>query len=149
MTNPEVPRCPAPIRTLVVDDSRLWLEQMCKLLMSRAQFSVVGTAANGADAVSLVQELRPELVLLDVQMPVMNGFEAVAAIRIHQPKVRVLMMSADNESWVRRGCYAHGADAFVSKAGGPFVLLQTISDLFADRAPVLEHACDVRSPFTR
>lgn len=122
-----------------MDDSRLWLEQVCKLLMSRPNISLIATACNGVEAVQRVQELKPDLVVLDVQMPRMNGFEAVAGIRIHHPAARVVMMSADEEAWVRRGCFAHGADAFVGKSEGPAVLLNTISDLFAVEAS--EAAC--------
>ncbi len=83
----------APIRVLVVDDSSFMRAAVVRMLQSESGIQVVGTGHNGADAVDLAGELRPDLITLDVEMPVMDGLEALAAIMRQHP-TPVLMLSA-------------------------------------------------------
>jgi len=72
------------IRVLVVDDSEIVRRGICQILQSQADIEVVCEAADGADALCKVREHRPHIVLLDITMPVMNGFEAARRIKRHQ-----------------------------------------------------------------
>lgn len=105
----------APIRTLVVDDSAVVLDAICRLLEMEERVEVIGRATDGREAVDAVAHHRPDLVLIDVEMPTMNGFTAAALIRSAFQNVRVVLMSAnpcyDNEDEIR----ACGADAFIHK----------------------------------
>lgn len=84
---------PAPIRILVVDDHPLLREGVASILEDRTDMAVVGEACNGAEAVARFAELRPDVTLMDLQMPVMGGVEAIAAIRADHPDARILVLT--------------------------------------------------------
>jgi DNA-binding NarL/FixJ family response regulator len=82
------------IRTLVADDCEQLSAKMRELLETMPGMEVVGVASNGEEAVRLSEKLRPDLVIMDLQMPVMNGIEAARALAICLPKTRVVLTSA-------------------------------------------------------
>jgi YesN/AraC family two-component response regulator len=84
---------PAAVRVLVVDDQQLIRDGIAALLSIRPGITVVGTAVNGREAVAKAVELRPDVVLMDVRMPELDGVEAVAVLRDRAPKCRVVMMT--------------------------------------------------------
>lgn len=90
-----------PVRVLVVDDQRLIRDGIASLLSIRPGIAVVGTAADGRDAVAKTLELEPDVVLMDVRMPEMDGVEAVAVLRGRAPECRVVMLTTfDDEEYV-------------------------------------------------
>ena len=123
---PNGDRRTAPIRTLVVDDSSHWLEPLCYFLESHSGIALVGTASDGVEALASIERLRPELVVLDVQMPRMDGLETVTLIRGRFPETRIVMMSFDDSPAVRKSCEAWGAHAFVPKSAPPASLLDEV-----------------------
>ena len=82
-----------PLRVVVVDDSAVLVEALTAALEEEGEFKVVGTAANGRDAVALVDRLRPDLVTMDAQMPVMGGLDAVERIMAKAPTRIVIITS--------------------------------------------------------
>jgi two-component system chemotaxis response regulator CheB len=82
-----------PIRVLVADDSSLAREMICAILLSEPGISIVGTAANGLDAVAQVAALRPDLVTMDIEMPMMGGLDAIERIMAEYP-VPILVVTA-------------------------------------------------------
>ena len=85
-----------PVRVLIADDHRLFAEALEAVLSSETRIDVVGRAADGGEAVELARRLQPDVVALDISMPVMDGFEAAAAIeRLHRPPA-VLMLTGSN-----------------------------------------------------
>lgn len=84
----------------------------------------VGEAVNGREAVALVTERRPDVVLMDVQMPVMDGLEATRRIKSQRPEVRVIVLTLHGD--YRAEALAAGADAFLVKGGPPESLRNAI-----------------------
>lgn len=89
-----------PIRVLVVDDHRHIHDVVTRVLIGISDISIVGQAANGAEAVRLCEEVKPDLILMDVVMPVMDGMQATERIREKFPDLKILVLSSfqDHES---------------------------------------------------
>ena len=90
----------SPVRVLVVDDHRHIHEVITRVLIGIPDISIVGQAANGAEAVRLCEEVQPDLILMDVVMPVMDGMQATERIREKYPDLKILVLSSfqDHES---------------------------------------------------
>jgi DNA-binding NarL/FixJ family response regulator len=98
-----------------VDDSPLFLEAVCALLELNPEIEIVGVAADGVNAIEVVSSLLPELVLMDVDMPYLDGLNAALLISTRFPSIRVVLMSAEDSDELRADCQACGAAAFVHK----------------------------------
>jgi CheY-like chemotaxis protein len=104
------------LRVLVADDSTEFLSAICAWIGSQSGMRVVGTARNGEEAVAKVTELRPDLVLMDAFMPVMDGFEATRRIKRRDLAPWVVVVSLHEDSAVRDESWVAGADAFAGKS---------------------------------
>ena len=114
----------APLRLLICDDRARTRRALRALLAAHPGFEVVGEAADGEEAIAGVERLRPDLVLLDVRMPRLDGIEATVRIKARWPAVRVVAHSLAVE---RRGdVLAAGADAFVPKGAPTDALLAAL-----------------------
>jgi DNA-binding NarL/FixJ family response regulator len=103
------------IRILVVEDHYVARYGLRGLLAEEDDLEVVGEAKDGAEAVAQHQALRPDVVLMDLRLPVLDGFQAITAIRLNDPKARVLVLSSfDSEEEVAEAM-AVGATGFVMK----------------------------------
>ena len=107
---------------LIADDSLYIREALCKFF-EQDDFSVCGEAANGKEAIDKAQELHPDLILLDLSMPVMNGLEAARILRRTMPEVPVIMYSAFGDSSTEEAARSAGVWALVSKSENISVLL--------------------------
>ena len=103
-----------PVRVLVVDDSPVAQQVLTEMIQSDPNLQVVGTAANGREAVSLARELQPDLITMDLNMPVMNGQEAIDQIMASDPRP-ILVISSNNDSKVAFDACARGALDVFSK----------------------------------
>ncbi len=103
------------VRVLIVDDMPHVREQLHLLLELTGEVEVIGEAANGAEAIVQAQALRPELVLLDLEMPGMNGFQATQQIKELDLADRVVILSVHATDEDRARARQAGADAFVEK----------------------------------
>jgi DNA-binding NarL/FixJ family response regulator len=83
----------APVRVLLVDDQALFREALATLLGARPEVVVVGEAGNGAEALARSAELAPDVVLMDLHMPVLDGIAAIRRLRVEQPGIRVLALT--------------------------------------------------------
>lgn len=112
------------IRVLIADDSARAREGLCALLTTWHAVEVVGEAANGQEAFDLIAERRPDIVLMDLQMPVMDGLQATRLIKDNWPEVIVIVltMHATQQTAAR----AAGADDFVIKGSAPQRLLSAL-----------------------
>jgi DNA-binding NarL/FixJ family response regulator len=98
-----------------VDDSPDLLEVICALLQSNKEVDIVARGGDGGEALGLVSAMEPDLVLMDVQMPHVDGIAAAALITMHFPETTVVLMSGDDSPEMRAECRASGAHAFIHK----------------------------------
>jgi len=103
------------LRVVVVDDLPEIAELMVDVLEMLGQIDVVAVAHDGIEAISAVQVYDPDLVIMDVNMPRMNGLDATLSIREMKTSAKVIIMSSDDASDTRVAALDAGADAFVSK----------------------------------
>lgn len=103
------------VRVLIVDDHDLFVDALRALLETEPGIDVVATAPNGREAVERVVELEPEVVLMDVSMPVLDGFEATRAIRKRAPSTRVLFVTGSNAEEDLERAREVGATGYISK----------------------------------
>jgi two-component system chemotaxis response regulator CheB len=133
----------APIRVLIVDDSVVVRKLLCEILSGDPQLEVVATAGDGRIALAKIAQLHPDLVTLDIEMPVMNGLEALAEIRKLYPKLPVVMFSTLTE----RGAAATldaltlGASDYVTKPIHTSGVDAAIAAIQAELLPKIKALC--------
>lgn len=103
------------IRLLLVDDDAGFRKTLRELLERRAHVQVLGEAGNGEEAVRLSDELKPDVVLMDLAMPRMNGLEATRQLKARRPDLAVIILTVHDEDVYRRTALAAGATAFLQK----------------------------------
>ena len=118
------------IRVVVADDSPTALQSVCDYLEFAGGFEIVGTASDGVNAVQLASVQEPDLVLLDLSMPRVNGLEAAEQIHRRSPAMRVIIFSELEGLSLGDECTRRGADSFVPKSQLPEKLLLEIRRLF-------------------
>src|SRR5689334_18121776 len=104
------------IRLLATDDSSEFLATLESFFETKPEFCLVGKARSGLEALALTQELRPDLVLMDLQMAGMNGLEATSEIRHRFPGVAVVIITGHEISGLRQICHKNGACDCVRKS---------------------------------
>jgi DNA-binding NarL/FixJ family response regulator len=114
------------IRTLVADDYEGWRRQTCLLLQAKPELQVIGEASDGSEAVQKAEELNPDLILLDIGLPRLNGIEAARRIRQVSPNSQIIFLSQDNSQDVVDAALSTGALGYVHKTHAPNDLLRAI-----------------------
>jgi DNA-binding NarL/FixJ family response regulator len=104
------------MKIVIADDSSLLRERIKNLLNSINTVSVVGEALNGVEALQLIREKEPDLAILDIRMPEMNGIEVLKKIRELKMKVKVCILTNYPYPQYKKKCIEAGADYFLSKA---------------------------------
>lgn len=132
----------APVRVLVVDDQRVVREGLASLLRLISGIEVLGTAADGEEAIATVEQLRPEVVLMDLRMPRCDGVEATRRLRLSHPDVRVVVLTtyADDRSVL--DALRAGARGFLTKDAGAEEIRDAIAAVRRGEAaidPVVQH----------
>ena len=127
-------------RILLVDDHKMMRAVLREILENYAGVSVVAEAANGIDAVALAAAIRPDVVVMDVNMPLMNGIEATQRIKEAYDAPVVIGLSINTSTEVRERMKAAGADAFLSKGEGTQHLYRVLKQLVEARVPLHSRA---------
>lgn len=117
---------PSVIRVLIADDHRILREGLAGLLRNHPDILVVGQAADGQEALELARRLRPDVIVMDVTMPRMNGIDATAAILREMPEIRVIGLSMHEMQDMSHAMLAAGARAYLTKGGPSAELLKAI-----------------------
>lgn len=125
-----------PVSVLLVDDHALFRRGVRTILETAEDLSVVGEASNGKQAVELYAELHPDLVLMDIRMPVMGGLEAVRRLRAMDPQVRILILTVSEEDDDLFEAIRAGANGYLLKNVDPDELISSIQKVAAGEAVI-------------
>ncbi|MFF8095627.1 response regulator [Streptomyces sp. NPDC016675] len=128
----EQPPSVRPVRIVIADDHALFRETLADLLDAQPRLTVVGQAADGAQAVRCATDERPDLLLLDVQMPRSRGAGTVREILSVSPRTRVLCLTAHAQSYLVEEMLAAGARGFLHKGIDRTALLMAVSNALTD-----------------
>lgn len=115
------------VEIMIVDDSKEWRLQVRRFLEPLPGFRVIAEAANGLEAVENAARLPPDIVLLDIAMPLLNGIEAARRIREASPESGIVFLTEDSSSDVREECFRAGAAGYVLKSNAVHDLLLAIN----------------------
>ena len=117
------------VRVVFVDDNRDVRRLMKRIVLTDDEITVVGEADNGQEAINLVEESDPDVVVMDVEMPVLNGIDATREIRARFPDVRVLACSANAERSLTRAMARAGASAHLDKSKAGALLIPLLKSI--------------------
>jgi DNA-binding NarL/FixJ family response regulator len=123
------------VTILIVDDNAQFRALLREIVAAEPDLHVVGEVADGAEAMQLAQELRPDIMLLDLVMPLVNGLEVLRWIKAERPEIKVIIATVYDEDAYRQAAEASGADAFLLKKTLGTDLLPTIQRLRGSLAP--------------
>jgi DNA-binding NarL/FixJ family response regulator len=123
---------PYVVRTLVVEDNSFWQEMIVRKLQEQRNLRVIAIVADGLEAVHNAEELQPDLVLLDIGLPRLNGIEVAKRLRKVAPAAKVLFVSGEICSDIIREALRIGAQGYVHKPNVGSELLPAIQAVLAD-----------------
>jgi CheY-like chemotaxis protein len=122
-----------PIRILLVEDHEGFREFVCLLLTERIEFQVIGQASNGLEGIQKAQEMQPDLILLDIGLPKINGIAAAEQIRKLAPKSKILFLSQHADREVINAALSAGGSGYVIKSDAGDQLLEAIKTVIQGR----------------
>jgi len=122
-----------PITVLLAEDHQIVREGFRKMLELEKDFAVVGEVQDGRQAIALAAKLLPQVILMDIAMPLLNGLEATRQIHKLQPAVKILMLSAHNDDAYVQNALAAGAVGFLLKQTSSQDVCQAIRDVHAGK----------------
>ena len=119
------------IKVLIADDQAILADGIKSVLSSDGELEVVGIAGNGEEAVRLTEELSPDVVLMDIRMPVMNGVISTQQIKRARPEVKVLVLTTFDDSDYILGAINNGASGYLLKDTSSAALIDAIKNAYA------------------
>jgi len=127
---------PTPIRVLLVDDQGLFRGAVAGVLDRQPDMTVVGEAANGLEALEAAHELQPDVIVMDVEMPVMDGVEAAGLMREQLPHVKIIMLTVSEDDDHLLGAVRLGVHGYLLKDMRPEQLFDMIRSVTRGETPV-------------
>ena len=115
-----------PIQVLIVDDKEQVRKDLRTLLALHENIEVVGEAANGVEAIRLIEKLKPAVILLDLEMPLMDGYEAIKQIKTLPSSPRIIVLTVHGYAAASQKALQAGADSFIVKGTTIENLIQAI-----------------------
>jgi len=140
---------------IIADDHTLFIDGLCLLLQGEPGIEILSIASNGRELMSLLHKHSPDIVLLDINMPGYNGFEALTRIKSFYPKIKVIMLSTYNEEHLIEKAKAGGANGYMVKNADKNELINVIKlvskgqSCFPYKQPVMTPAFEEPDPFLR
>lgn len=126
----------SPIRILLVDDQPLFRRAIATLIGEQPEFTVVGEAANGLEAIEMAHALSPDLIVMDVEMPVMNGVEAVRMLRDQLPSIKIIVLTVSESEDYLLDAIRFGAHGYLLKDLRPEQLYEMLRAVMRDETPL-------------
>jgi DNA-binding NarL/FixJ family response regulator len=120
---------------LIVDDSPLIRRGLRALLEKLPDWVVCGEAENGADGIDKAQNLHPDVIVIDLVMPVMNGIDASRVLKQLMPAIPIVMFTTFADPYIRTAALGSGVHAVIDKSTGDATLISTIQQLFGAELP--------------
>ena len=117
------------VRILLVDDFAPWRQAVLSILLAKPELQVAGEASDGAEAVQKAVELKPDLILLDISLPTLNGIEAARQIFKLVPKCKIIFLSQESSDDVMQEALSTGAQGYVIKSHAGSDLLETLESV--------------------
>jgi DNA-binding NarL/FixJ family response regulator len=117
----------------VVDDFEAWRRFVCSTLQKNPELQVIGEASDGLEAVHRAKELQPDLIVLDLGLPKLNGIEAARQIRKLSPESKILFLTQESSADVVRAALDSGAQGYVLKARAGIDLLPAVKAVLENR----------------
>ena len=117
------------IRILLADDHALMRRGIRDLLTSESEFEIIGEAGDGREAVRLAEQLRPDVMIMDLAMPELNGLDAIRQIRKDAPEIELLVFSMHDSEELIREVFAAGARGYVLKSDVALYLIEAVKSL--------------------
>ena len=114
------------IRIVCVDDHQMMRRGLMELLAGQTGIEIAGEAANGLEAIDVVAQVEPDVVLMDVSMPKMNGIQATRRIKAESPGLRIIGLSMYQDEQTAQSMLEAGADIYLSKTASPAELLAAV-----------------------
>jgi DNA-binding NarL/FixJ family response regulator len=121
------------IRVLVVDDFKPFRQFVCSTLGRRSDVHVIGEAADGLEAVQKAEELKPDLIMLDIGLPTVNGIEAARQIRKLSPESKIIFLSQESSPDVMQEAFRLGAWGYIVKSHAGRNLLAAVESVLFDK----------------
>jgi len=125
-----------PIRILLVDDQPLFRRAIATLIEEQPEFDVVGEAADGREAIEKAHALAPDLIVMDVEMPVMNGVEAVRILRDQLPAIKIVVLTVSESEDYLLDAIRFGAHGYLLKDLRPDQLYELLRAVMRDETPL-------------
>jgi DNA-binding NarL/FixJ family response regulator len=122
------------VQVVIADDHDILRSGVRALFEGHPQWTICGEAADGEQAVALAVRFHPDLIIMDVTMPIMNGLQAAAKIREVSPGTKIVILSMHESPYITQKALQAGADVFLSKSDAGGKLIPAIDQLF-DKAP--------------
>ncbi|QEC77395.1 response regulator [Mucilaginibacter ginsenosidivorax] len=143
------------LSVIIADDHTLFINGLSMLLQNEPDIEIMNIAANGKEVLGLLHTHTPTLVLLDINMPGINGFEVLKRIKAYYPKIKVVMLSTYNEEHLIEKAKATGADGYLFKNTEKDELLRVMrlvaqgQQCFPYKPPVVNSTFDDTDPFLK
>jgi DNA-binding NarL/FixJ family response regulator len=130
-------------RILVVDDHDIVRQGVCALVTSQPDWEICGEARSGREAISMAADLKPDVIIMDLLMPDLNGLDAARQIKKHLPSVEVLVLSGHEDSDLIQSVFDAGIRAYIFKSQARTHLVPAVTALLARKPYLTSHISEV------
>ena len=120
------------IRIIVIEDYEPFRQLICSILEERTEFQVIGQASDGLEAVQKAEELQPDLILLDIGLPKLNGIAAARQIRKVVPKSKIVFLSQESDMEIVKAAFSAGANGYVVKSDTGEEMFEALNAVIQD-----------------